>query len=190
MGNQNNLPSATRRLFLQRALLALGAVAAAPAVSTRAIADTAAAAIGAPRLNVLSAEEYRLLSVVTDTVIPRGGPFPLGALDVDLAARIDSYLDPDDAELLQGIRGALMFLEHKAPALVGKDGTFSALPAKERESLLLTLRDTGGDATAVFAALRGLSMFYFYTADQAWPNIGYEGPLVKRGKPVYPQVRD
>lgn len=188
MGNHSTLPSATRRLFLQRSLLALGAAVAAPAISSAAFADTSA--IDALSLKLLSAEDYRILSVVTDTLIPRDGAFPLGALDVDLAARIDTYLEPEDTELLQGLRGALMFLEHKAPGLIGSDKLFSELSPEQRESLLLTLRDAGGDATAVFAALRGISMFYFYTDEQAWPQFNYDGPLVKRGKPVYPQVRD
>ncbi len=189
MGNNNTLPSATRRLFLQRTLLALGAVAAAPALSTQALANTASTAIATPKLDILTAEDYRILSAVTDTLIPRGGAFPLGALDIDLAARIDTYLDPEDAELMQGLRGALMFLEHKAPDLVGQQGNFSTQSAADRETLLLRLRDAGGDATAVFVALRSLCFFYFYTDEQAWPNIGYEGPLVERGRPVYPQVR-
>ncbi|SIQ60307.1 gluconate 2-dehydrogenase subunit 3 family protein [Marinobacterium stanieri] len=188
MGNKTNLPSATRRLFLRRSLLALGAIAAAPAMTTQAIAKTADSASALSSLSVLSQEEYRILTVVGDTVVPRGGAFNLGALDIDLATRIDSYLDPDDAPMLQGLRGALMFLEHKAPALAKMEGTFSALPAPQREGLLLALRDTGGDATAVYAALRGLCTFYFYTHEHAWPGVGYDGPLVKRGRPVYPQV--
>lgn len=189
MGDNNKLPSATRRLFLQRSLLAMTAVAAAPFVSAQAIADTAAAAVDTPALSILTLEDYKILSVVSDTIIPRGGAFDLGALDIDLAARIDSYLDPADTALIQGISGALAFLEHQAPTLLGKEGSFSAMSAPERESLMLTLRDAGGDATQVFAALRGLCVFYFYTDEHAWPQIGYDGPLVKRGKPVYPQVR-
>lgn len=188
MGNKNNLPSATRRLFLRRSLLAFGALAAAPAMTAKAVAKTADTVINTPPLIVLSEESYRILSAVGDTVIPHGGAFPLGALDVDLAARIDSYLDPDDAELMQGVRGALMFIEHKAPALANMTGTFSSLSAENREKLFLTLRDTGGDATAVYAALRGLCLFYFYTHEHVWPGIGYDGPMVKRGRPVYPQV--
>lgn len=188
MGTTNKMPSATRRLFLRKSLLALGAVAAAPAVSLNALANTAATALTLPKLNVLSSDDYKLLSIVSDTVIPRGGAFPTGALDIDLAARIDSYLEPEDTDLIQGIRGALMFVEHKAPALSGKEGLFSGLSADAREETLLALRAMGGPATAVFAALRGLCIFYFYTDEQAWTHIGYEGPLVKRGKPVYPQV--
>lgn len=185
MGTHNTLPSSTRRLFLRNSLMAMAAVATAASVSVQALADTAAAAVALPKLTILTADEYRILSAVGDAVIPQGGPFATGALDIDLASRIDSYLDPDDSALMQGIRGALMFIEHKAPGLVGKSGQYSQLATQDRESILLTLRDGGGDGTAVFAALRGLCMFYFYTADQAWPNIGYEGPLVKRGKPVY-----
>ncbi len=188
MGKHNQLPSASRRLFLQRSLLALGAAAAASSISTQVIANTAADMFDTPKLDTLTTEDYRILSVVSDTIIPRGGAFPLGALDIDLAARIDSYLDSEDTELILGLRGALQFTEHQAPALTGRKGSFSTLPAEEREALLLTLRDTGGDATAVYAALRGICTFYFYTTEQAWPHIGYDGPLVQRDKPVYPKV--
>ncbi|WP_286240192.1 gluconate 2-dehydrogenase subunit 3 family protein [Neptuniibacter halophilus] len=188
MGTNNRIPTVTRRLFLRRGLLALGASAVASSISLQAIANSAATLPEEPALQTLSAEEYRILSRVSDTIIPRGGAFSLGALDIDLAFRIDAYLDAGDEVLMQGIRGALLFLEHKAPSLIGLEGTFSGLPAEQRESLLLTLRDAGGDATAVFVGLRSLCMFYFYTATEAWPEIGYEGPLVKRDKPVYPQV--
>ncbi|WP_083928405.1 gluconate 2-dehydrogenase subunit 3 family protein [Marinobacterium rhizophilum] len=185
MDNNKQLPSATRRLFLQRSLMAMAAVAASPLMSAQELAN---AAIATPKLNILTADDYRILSVVSDTIIPRGGAFPLGALDIDLAARIDSYIEPEDTALIQGVRGALMFLEHKAPAIQGKEGLFSSMAAEEREALLLALRDAGGDAVAVYTALRGLCLFYFYTDEQAWPNIGYDGPLVKRDRPVYPQV--
>lgn len=188
MGNKNHLPSATRRLFLRRSIMALGALAAAPAMTVQAVANTADSALNTPPLAVLSAEDYRILSVVADTIIPSGGAFKLGAVDIDLAARIDSYLDPDDSAMLQGLKGALMFIEHKAPALAKMEGSFSSQPAESREALLLALRDAGGDGTAVFAALRGLCTFYFYTHEHVWPSVGYDGPLVKRGRPVYPQV--
>ncbi|MBR9865493.1 MAG: gluconate 2-dehydrogenase subunit 3 family protein [Oceanospirillales bacterium] len=187
MGNNNNLPAATRRLFLQRSLIAMAAIAASPMISTQGFAATGETS-KVPTLKTLTADDYRILSAVSDAIIPSGGAFPTGALDIDLAARIDSYIPPEDTDLIQGIRGALMFIEHKAPSLVGKEGLFSQLSIQDREALLLTLRDAGGDATSVFAALRGLNLFYFYTDDNVWPHIGYEGPLVKRGKPVYPQV--
>ncbi|RRJ84396.1 gluconate 2-dehydrogenase subunit 3 family protein [Aestuariirhabdus litorea] len=180
MGNHRSLPSATRRLFLQQSMLALAALVAP---SQLLAMENAAVNLGPRRLRVLSADEDRILAVVADTLIPQGGAFDTGARDIDLALRIDHYLDPTDNDLLTGLRGALLFVEHKSPELIGAPSPFSALSASERERCLLALKEAGPVAVSVFAALRGLCLFYFYTDEHSWPHIGYDGPLIAQSAP-------
>lgn len=169
-----SLPAATRRLFLQRSVLALAAALAPPLVHAAA----QAAAPAPVRLRALSADDYRILSVVSDTIIPTDET--PGAKSIDLAARIDRYIAPDDQELLQGIRGALMFIEHKAPELIGEKKTFSQLDPAGREKTLLTLNIASPLTNTVFTAIRGLCLFYFYTDEAGWKQLGYDGPLVQQ----------
>ncbi|NVK41463.1 MAG: gluconate 2-dehydrogenase subunit 3 family protein [Oceanospirillaceae bacterium] len=185
MDNNNPLPSTTRRLFLQRSLIAMAAVAATPVLGSQALTSTAVTSGQTPTLKILSSEEYRTLAAVTDAIIPQSGAFPIGALDIDLAARIDHHLKAELTDVVAGVSGALMFIENKAPeAFAGKTARFSDLETSERESILLAMRDAGGVPTIIFSAMRGLSIFYFYTHEDAWPHIGYDGPLVKRPNPV------
>ena len=102
---------------------------------------------------VLSEEEYHILQAIADTMIPPGGAFDLGASDVDLARRIDAYMPKIDGNVVTGIRGAMAFVEQKAPGLAGKEGTF-------------------------FLGLKWICLTYFYTMDKVWPSVGYDGPML------------
>ena len=168
------LPELTRRALLGRSLAALGAVAALPGVAP-ACARSAPAPAG---LRVLAPGEWQVLAAIADTVIPRGGPFPLGAADVGLAARIDALLAAQPAELAGGVRGALLLLEYGAPLLAGRPARFSALGAEERAAVFGALPGRFGLARRVYAGLRGLCLFAFYALPESWPAIGYDGPWV------------
>jgi hypothetical protein len=168
------LPELTRRALLGRSLAALGAVAALPGVAP-ACARSAPAPAG---LRVLAPGEWQVLDALADTVIPRGGPFPLGAADVGLAARIDALLAAQPAQLAGGVRGALLLLEYGAPLLTGRLARFSALGAEERAAVFGALPGRFGLARRVYAGLRGLCLFAFYALPESWPAIGYDGPWV------------
>lgn len=181
MDNTFKLPESTRRIFLKRTLLALGA-SVAPALVSRAIAGGASldTGTGGRQPSVLSADDYRILDVVADTFIPRGGAFEMGARDIDLATRIDGFLALDKPEVATGVKGALQYVEHNAPSLAGSEGKFSDLSLAARTEVLQAMA-AGGDplAVQVFAGLKELCMFYFYSDDASWPNIGYDGPWVR-----------
>lgn len=184
MNNQNSLPMATRRLFLQRSMLALAATMVPPSLYAAAELSPAISDPQHPPLRVLSADAYQILNAVSDALIPSGGSFEPGARDIDLALRIDSYLQPEDTDLLAGIQGALLFMQHKAPSLIGSSALFSELDVATRERVLLALKAAGGVPLSIFSALRGLSIFYFYTDERVWPHIGYEGTLLSQSTPA------
>lgn len=183
------LPETTRRVFLLRSLQALGTVAAAPLLSACGEPETRAPVASevspqqqkpAISLKVLTKDDYHILDAVTDTVIPRGGAFELGARDIDLPRRIDHYLSQGDAEVVTGVRGALQFMEHEAPKLIGTALSFSVLSFIDRSSTMQTMEASNGLPVQVFAGLKTLSLFFFYSDDASWPHIGYDGPLVGR----------
>lgn len=177
------MPEMTRRVFLNRTLQALGAVAAAPFAAgaagpaTGPVTSTATAA-GIPALRFLSPEQYATLDAVTDTMIPRGGAFELGARDIGTAARIDSFLPKLDPVLAQGFRGALVFVEQQAPALAGKTMPFSGLSEEDRTAVFNALLQAGGLPAGIFTAMKFFSVSYFYTADATWKYTGYDGPML------------
>lgn len=171
------LPEFTRRVFLGRALQALGAAAALPLVAREPLAAEGEVPAAAA-LKVLAPGEFATLALVADTMIPRDGAFDLGARDVDLAQRIDGCLPRMHPDIVTGIRGALAFVEQKAPALAGKEGPFSALPEPERGATFSAMLAAGGLPASVFFGLKYLCCSHFYTMDVTWKYTGYDGPML------------
>jgi hypothetical protein len=173
-----DLPEISRRIFLSRSLRALGAVAALPLLG-----PGCSKAPGAPvpaDLRVFTAGEYAIVWAVADAFVPRGGAFPLGAADVDLAARIDRFLASQDPAIVKGLRGALMLLEYGGGLLAGRPGRFSRMDAGDRAAVLRALPRRVGIAGQVYTGLKQLCLFLFYCAKESWPAIGYDGPWLGR----------
>ncbi len=179
-------PEMTRRVFLNRTLQALGAMAAVPLAactagsmkSSTGMLVKAGAVAEIPPLKFLAPEQYEALEAVTDTMIPRGGAFELGALDVGLAARIDSHLPRLDPAVAQGFRGALVFVEQQAPLLAGKSAPFSGLSEADRTAVCSAMLQAGGLPAGIFLAMKSFSLTYFYTLDATWKYTGYDGPML------------
>ncbi len=182
----HHVPDFTRRVFLHRTLQTLGAAVAAPFTSsavasvepsTETIARTGAA-VEIPPLKLLTRDQYVALEAITDTMIPQGGAFELGALDVGVAARIDSYLPRLDPAVTQGFRGALVFVEQQAPSLAGKAAPFSSLSEADRTAVCSAMLQAGGLPAGIFLAMKSFSLTYFYTLDATWKYTGYDGPML------------
>lgn len=180
------LPMFTRRVFLNRTLQALGAVAAVP-LAGRAeksgaggieATEQGAPAVATPAPGFLTAEQFLTLDALGDTLIPQGGAFDLGARDVGLARRIDGYLPKLDPAVAQGIRGSLVFVEQTAPALAGKAAPFSGLSADERTSVLNAMLQAGGLPAGILFAMKYVCISHFYTMDKTWQFTGYDGPML------------
>ncbi len=173
--DSRELPDFARRTFLSRGLQALGAAAALPFVAGQVLAATDETS-ATPALQVLSPGEYAVLAAVADTMVPRGGAFEMGAIDVDLARRIDSYLPRLHPDVVTGVRGALAFVEQQAPGLAKKTGTFTALAPADREAVFAAMLAAPGLPASVFLALKFLCVSHFYTLDATWKFTGYDGP--------------
>ena len=165
-----------------RSLQMLGATASVSMVSacSKASTNASTSATGNKVLQILTKEDHQILTAVSDTIIPQGGSFELGAIDIDLALRIDGYLAKNgDSEVVVGLRGALQYLEHHAPKLVDFETPFSALSPADRTTVMQRMCIEDGLSIQVFAALRALTLFYFYTDKNSWPEIAYDGPMIK-----------
>jgi hypothetical protein len=172
------LPAITRRVLLRRSLQAAGALATLPGF---ALACAPADVERAPSdLRVLDAAQWSVLDVVADTFVPRGGAFPLGARDVDLARRIDSLLVGEPPAVLRGLVAALFAIEWAAPLATGRFARFSRLDAEARTAAVEALcRSRVALLRDVYAGLKQLCSFSFYAIDASWAATGYDGPWVK-----------
>jgi len=171
------LPSFTRRIFLNRTLQALGAAAAIP-LASRSLHAEPDSGTRAPALAVLTEGEYTALAAIADTMIPHGGAFAMGARDVDLARRVDAYLPRQQPPVVIGIRGALAFTEQQASGLAGRKGVFSSLSESDRAAVLSAMLAAGGLPASIFLGLKSLCVTHFYTLDATWRHTGYDGPML------------
>jgi hypothetical protein len=171
------IPESTRRVFLLRSVQALGALTATSVISTPVFAMAKA---GMPQPPFNSAE-LTVFRAITDAIIPQSGAFKLGALDVNLAELINKHLTYADQDMLTGLKGAFAFVEHESPKMINKPtAKFSQLSTAERTKILETMATIEGVAVQVFAGLKSLSLFFFYSTEQSWAEIGHLPPLVKR----------
>ncbi len=170
--------SLTRRTFLRRSLQAAGALATLPAAAC-APRDAGGAATS---LRVIGPAELVILEAVTETFVPSGGAFPVGAREVDLARRIDALLAGQGPEVARGLRGALWLTELGAGPLSGRFARFTRLSPASRERAIRALAESDlALPRDVFAGLKQVSLFAFYAQPESWPPTGYEGPWLARG---------
>lgn len=177
------IPELSRRLFLRRSLHAVSALAVVPGLT---LGCAPVAGVRAPDdLRVLDAAAWTMLGVVADTLIPRGGAFEVGAIDVDLATRADAFLAGESDAVLRGLSAALLVVEWGSPLLSGRVARFSELGGDARHACIeALLHSRVGLLREVYAGLKQLCFFTFYAIDATWPAVGYDGPWVER-KPVH-----
>lgn len=181
MSSKLRIPNTTRRLFLSRSVQALAAAASMPMLSACETLTTGGTALPPSQpgdFHVLSTEERLTLAAVADTVIPKSGGFALGAIDIGLANRISGHLSRFEPELIAGVKGSLQVVDQRAPLMIGEDRPFRELTAEQQDSAFTALKNDRDLGVRVFAALRGLCLFYFYTHADSWRHVGYEGTLV------------
>jgi len=179
MNKPIKIPETTRRIFLKRSIQALGALAATPVlISVDAFAKEKLTADAQAPFNE---DQLAVFRAITDAIIPQNGAFSTGALDVNLAELINTHLTYADQELVQGLQGALAFVEHESPKMIGKQSLrFSQLTLSERSNILEVMATLEGVAVQVFAGFKTLSLFFFYSTEQSWSEIGHLPPLVNR----------
>ncbi len=125
---------------------------------------------------------FRTLEAAAEAVVPTGGPYPLGAREVEAAKRIDAMMATEDPVAVEQLEGALTALEWITVFRYGR--RYASLPLDKRiaaleellESRFALLRRVGGGVTK-------LVLFATYNADAMWPHLGYDGPWVLRVEP-------
>ncbi len=178
--SEKDSPTGTFAFLSRRRLLAAGlgtaAVLAAGAGGLWALRGSAPAVSG---LSVLSAQEYRTLASIARAQIPRGGPFDLGAEDLDLARAFDGFLANEPEHNVRDLRRALLLVEYGPVLFDGRLATFSNLSEAEQATHWDAWRVSGTALRRQVAlAFRKFLSMVFYDNPNVWPHISYPGPLI------------
>jgi len=127
-----------------------------------------------------AARDAALLRAVLDALVPRGGPFPLGAADTDLDAALARYFARLHPLGPAGLRLLLRAIEYGA-VVFERTGPFSRLDPAARERALAAWETSRlGPRRQLLASLKLLALMHFYERPEVWPAVGYDDAYLRR----------
>lgn len=165
-----------RRTFLRLgtigpAMLVLGRLPPAPA--SRASASTEEA--------LLTPDDREVLLAVAERMVHTGEPGAPSPREVGAIERVERLLGFLDADLVAGLRLALWIVDLWPAVIEMRLRRFRSLTDAERdESLEGWRRSQIESRRRVFQALRAVSLYGYWSAEETWPLIGYPGPWIGR----------
>ncbi len=159
----------SRRRLLKAALGAGGALAMGGG-GLLALRGGAASVDG---LRTLSVHEFRTLSRLAEVVVPGGAA-------ADLARAFDGYLADEPPWNVGDLKNALFLLEFGPVFFDHGLTTFSNLEPAARLAHFNGWPVADSELRRVVAtAFRRFLFLVFYDSPDAWPRIGYDGPLIR-----------
>ncbi|MBI5512909.1 MAG: FAD-dependent oxidoreductase [Deltaproteobacteria bacterium] len=147
-------------------------------------------------LKALSPREFATLDAAFGRLLhDPSGVYPTPTY-IEAAVFAEGYLSGLPPGDLRELRGLLALLEHVFPLGVGSGRPFTALSARDQDTVLASLEGSSVGLVRVgFTALKQLAALSFFRHPSTFPMLGYEGPRTPpsservRGTPL-PLVRD
>lgn len=122
----------------------------------------------------LSRNHRRIFDAVAEAMVGE----PLGGTTAGTAERLIQGLAPADRRLLPLL---LRLFEYGAPAFTARPRRFSELSLERRQACLKTWLESRIPLRRQAAsALKALVMLAHYGREEAWPEVGYDGPWLGR----------
>ncbi|MBL4836127.1 MAG: hypothetical protein JKY34_01000 [Kordiimonadaceae bacterium] len=130
------------------------------------------------RPETLSVREFAILEKFAETiVVPNGANVP-STRTARVARRIDRELVFHAGKLKSDIQQSLLYLEYSPPSK-GAFSRFTSMNESQRITYIEALRNsTDVTERQIYAGLRFMCIFFYYTDERVWPSIGYDGPFV------------
>jgi hypothetical protein len=136
----------------------------------------------------LSVKELCVARAAVEALLPGGDGLPSG-VELGIHQRMDEAAWAADEPTRGDLRAALQLVEH-APVLVGRFGKLSALAPAERLAALEAMTRHSIDlVTQAALAVRQLAFMLYYSRDETWEAIGYEGPWIAEARPPESSLR-
>ncbi len=174
--------SLSRRSFLRRAGFTAGLLTLSRLRLTPALAADAARA---PGLQVLNAREAEILTAIVERMVDSGDASMPAVRDTRTILTIDQALLHLDPDLRSQFRWLLPIFEWAPPLLQLKLKRFTRMTAPERDAYLRRWAESRlATFRLAFRALKNLSMLGYYSQDETWPAIHYDGPWVPQPRRV------
>lgn len=136
----------------------------------------------------LTVKQFCIARAVVETIFP-GGSDQKSGVKLGIPQRIDQQTWAADRGIRSDFRAVLELIEH-VPPLYGHFGRFTSLSQSDREDVLHALLRSSQDLFVRAAmAVKQICYLAYYTEDETWGSIGYDGPWVKTPKPPESALR-
>ena len=172
-----------RRGFLKLSATAALAVSTASALTMSGCSRADHELIGDYRPLALTPREFAILGAYCARMVPAKAGTPTAA-ETAIARRIDKELTfHDGSTLVDDVRNALFLIEHLTFAS-GYLRRFTRLAATAQDAYLTAMaRSDLSFKRDPVNGLRFIALFFYYTDERTWPQIGYAGPPAARKLP-------
>ncbi len=172
----------SRRSFLRRAGFTAGLLTLSRLRLTPALAAEAASA---PGLQVLNAREEEILTAIVERMVDCGDAAMPAVRNTRTILTIDQALLQLDPGLRSQFRWLLPLFDWAPPLLQLKLKRFTRMTPQERDDYLHSWAESRfATCRLAFRALKNLSMLGYYSQDETWPAIHYDGPWVPQPRRV------
>ena len=169
----------SRRRFLKLGLMGGGTLLAIGGGGVGGLLALRGRAPKVAGLRILSSHEYRTLTNLARTHLPRGGAFDQGGEDAELARAFDDFLADEPPENIRDLKLALTLIEFGPVVFGGSLSTFSNLDDGARlehwKGWIVSPRLLQRQAATAFRKFMSL---VFYDRPAVWPHIHYPGPVM------------
>jgi len=166
--------SPTRRIFLKGLAFTASAVAVSAGVSGCAGYPEAPSG-----LKFLDEKGYAVMSAFAGRIIPGGGPYDIGAKEAGVVEFFDEFAATDYPEVQKDFKSVITLLEHGPLFMQFSTTRFTEMTPDEQDEYLEKWETSDSVLLrGAFVGVKKLCMMGFYTNEQVWPHIGYDGPLV------------
>jgi hypothetical protein len=130
----------------------------------------------------LSVKQLTVVRAIVDALAPGENGWPSG-LALGVHRSVDEQFWAADPALSADLRAGLELIEH-VPPLFGHFGRLSSLDREARQEVYARLLESRFDVLVqVATAMKQLVLLCYYTREEVWPFIGYDGPWIKQAKP-------
>ena len=129
------------------------------------------------KLKTFSDKEFHILSEAARIIIPRGGAFELGAVDIKPEISIDDYFSDFPSYIKKAIKALLYTFEHAPVFYEGTLKTFTMLGDEDKETYLRGWEESNSLLRRrAFEYLKGIIFVGFYSDTKIYAAIGYDYP--------------
>lgn len=128
-----------------------------------------------------SPDEKRLAVIrkLCRVVVPVDENIPVDPESINLPHKVDMFINSQLFFVKELLKTAIKVVEI-LPYFKMKFKKFSSLSDEEAEEIFLSLRRSRFPAVkGIYLGLKSIINFFYYSSEEVWKHIGYEGPLLK-----------